>query len=406
MKKYIQYGVSVLFVTYSTVALGQIDGLLNKAKKIKKQIEQTTSPASSNNNSKQDAPESNTGSENSTPIVSASSNGDPNVPEGYYCSKNELGKIILSTKPNNTDATGQLNFNSSQNIYGKLILNKGTIKEALQIGEKDKTHPYYFYDYDLYIYKNKKEVFHNNIWNTILLTDDELSQNFLNFDVLPDPNAMQTIRSGSNDFCCGKASVPLFDAIKPEVFTTEGIYKVDIIIRNTSLKDNWGNPIKDQTKFPNFEVDFDFNFSNADIAKLKSNKDIANEKAKENFLTVGSKVATLPDSWTAMSGNPMAGYSLAKYNQLYQKYYPNNKIIKTHMTSDNGWSVIKDNDNFLPRYKYSSQWVTYFVKNNKGQCYYHTCNLRQNYEGGGTYSSPFLAVFEDEIKYIDCSKLN
>jgi hypothetical protein len=394
MKKII---ISILFLNILVQSHAQLGGLLKKAeeklkeKKVKKEESKT---------------ETTTKEEVNTIVKSTSKNTDPNLDDSYSLIQNDFGKIILSNSPFGTTATtGQANFNSSEFIYGRIQLNSGTIKEALKIAVKDSKNPFYYFDYEVYIYKNKKEVFHNLMWNTILLRDDELNNSYLNFDILPDPKKLVSIRSATSDFCCGKASVPLFDAIKPEVFESDGVYKVDIMLRNSNIKDSWGKQITDKSKWPTFEMDFDFTFSSSDIATLKKNSKAATEIAIEKFKTAGAMAAELPDSWAAKSGAPMAGYSAAKYNQLYVKYYPTVKIIKTYMTNDGGWSVIKDNDNFLPRYKYSSQWVTYYVKNAKGECYYHTCNLRQNYEGGGRYSAAFLAVFDEEIKYLDCGKM-
>jgi hypothetical protein len=407
MKKIQHTFVLLLAFTISTNTQAQLSGLLKKAedklkeKKVKKETkqEEKTETKTEVTNSKEETVKS---------VKDIATNSDPNLPDGYYLIQNDLGKIILANTAFGTTApatTSQASFKSSDFIYGRIQLNSGTIKEALKIAEKDNKHPFYYYDYDLFIYKNKKEVYHNRIWNTILLRDDELNKDYLNFDILPDPKKVSSIYSATSDFCCGKSTVPLYSSVSPEVFATEGVYKVELLIRNSAIKDQWGKAITDESKWPTFDIDFDFTFNNNDIATLKKNYEAASTLAQEKFKTAGAMAAELPDSWTAKSGAPMAGYSAAKYNQLYVKYYPAAKIIKTYMTNDGGWSLIKDNDNILPRYKYSSQWVTYFVKNSNGECYYHTCNLRQNYEGGGRYSAAFLAVFDEEIKYLDCGKM-
>jgi hypothetical protein len=399
MKKLQRTLLLLLTITISTTAQAQLSGLLKKAEdKLKEKKAKKEETKTEVTNSKEETVKL---------VKNIATNSDPNLPDGYYLIQNNLGKIILANTSfgTTTAATSQANFKSSDFIYGRIQLNSGTIKEALKIAEKDNKHPFYYYDYDLFIYKNKKEVYHNRIWNTILLRDDELNKDYLNFDILPDPKKVSTIYSATSDFCCGKSTVPLYSSVSPEVFATEGVYKVELLIRNSAIKDQWGKAITDESKWPTFDIDFDFTFSNNDIATLKKNYEAASTVAQEKFKTAGAMAAELPDSWTAKSGAPIAGYSAAKYNQLYVKYYPAVKIIKTYMTNDAGWSVIKDNDNILPRYKYSSQWVTYFVKNTKGECYYHTCNLRQNYEGGGRYGAAFLTVFDEEIKYLDCEKM-
>jgi hypothetical protein len=397
MKKLQQTLFLFLTITISTTTQAQLSGLLKKAK------DKLTEKKDKKDTKQEDAKEDRTAG---VEVKNKITNSDTNLPDNYVLLTNDLGKVILATTPfGKTASEGQASFKSSDFIYGRIQLNSGTIKEALKIADKDDKHPFYYYDYDLFIYKNKKEVYHNVIWNTILLRDDELNNNYLNFDILPDPKKVNTIYSATADFCCGKSTVPLYSSFSPQVFATEGVYKIEVLIRNSAMKDQWGKAITDESKWPAFDMDFDFTFSNNDIATLKKNYEAAEEVAKEKFRTAGASAETLPDSWAAKSGTPIAGYSASKYNQLYLKYYPGAKIIKTFMTNDGGWAVIKDNDNILPRYKYSSQWVTYFVKNAKGECYYHTCNLRQNYEGGGRYSAAFLAVFDEEIKYLDCEKM-
>jgi hypothetical protein len=418
MKKLQQLTAILLLLVFTTTANAQLGSLLKKAKDkltekkpaAEPKKETAVQPPAQSKTEPAQKPEASDDDEESpkkdiTKKMGSSKNNDANTPDGYFVVDNPLGKIYFDNKPFTANTTeNKTTFKTSDYIYARLQLKSGTVKDALKILPKKEPTDFYSFNYIAVLYKNKKEVYSNQVaWHHCLLRDADLDKNYLDIDILPNPGNLQTIMAPLVDFANGKGPAPLYTAVQRQDFKEEGTYKVDIIIQNETV-DVWGNREKED-KWPTFEADFDLNFSNADVAALIANDKKATENAAAAFEKIAAKSQPLHEGWSLKSGAPVASYSAAKYNQQYSKFYPTVKIVKTYMKPDNGWSVIKDNDNILPIYKYSSQWVTYFCKTTDGKCYYHTCNLRQNYEGGGRYGAAFLAVFDSEITYVDCEKM-
>lgn len=314
------------------------------------------------------------------------------------------------TDGNNETTTS---FKSSDHIYARLQLKNGTVKDVFKIAALTTKQPYYSLEYSVCVAKTAEDeegdsrdrvgCDNRQRGSHFLLKESDLNKNYLDIDILPEPSKATTAMSPFLDFSGGLSSVPLFNDVNQSTYPKDGKYRVQIVIGNY-VNDAWGNALPEKD-WPMFDGIFDFNFTTADIALLKGNEEKARENVKNSFGLVVAKNEPMHNGWTLQSSTPGNGYSVAKYNQEYLRYYPKAKIVKTYLKPDDGWNVVKDNDNFLPIYKYSSQWVTYFCKTPEGRCYYHTCNLRQKYEGGGTYGAKFLAVFDSEITYVDCEKM-
>jgi hypothetical protein len=79
-------------------------------------------------------------------------------------------------------------------------------------------------------------------------------------------------------------------------------------------------------------------------------------------------------------------------------------LVKLHATSSNGGWTVEANEFGIPRYRYSSQWYTIFMKSKDGKtCFYQGFGLRQNYEGGGKYSATFIDA--DKYHYVNCGDM-
>lgn len=297
-------------------------------------------------------------------------------------------KFVFSTTPFTTGQPNITNsFTSHDHIYAQMQTS-GTIKDALKIQEKDDGVNIGFkVFYEDYISEK--------MWPLpYALSTTQINGQNLTVDIMPD---ISVYKANKNGVLYASTFPNLNDQI---TFPKSGTYKIGVFVSNQNV-DDWGKSIYgDNITYAGF---FDYTFTPADAATIIKEGNAVNNilRNREKF----SDIKPMHKGWTLQSSTPMAGYSIAKYNQDYLRFYPNVKIIKTYIAPDDGWSVIKDNDNFLPLYKYSSQWVTYFCKTNDGKCYYHTCNLRQKYEGGGTYGAKFLAVFDSEINYVDCGSM-
>lgn len=330
------------------------------------------------------------------------SNNDPNVPDKYYLVENPLGKITFSNQPfSSSTVTSKSKFASSEFIYGRLKLNNGTVKEALKIGEKAKGSSYYSFEYVIVVFRNKENKYNNEqIWNTCLLRDADLEKNYLDFDVLPNPEKATTIISALPDFSAGKSTAPLYGAIKPTIFSEDGIYKIDVIIRNPII-DGWGRDLA-KDKWPTFEADFDFEFNSTDVAKLTKNYETATAQA--NY-AIKNSITPMPKQWTEKSSTLAMGFTQAQLISMYENHFSSkldpHTVIKFHASPSNGdWTIVK-NDFGIPIYRYSNQWYTIFIKYNNGKaCFFQGFGLRQQYSGGGTYDK--VIIDDQEYKMADC----
>jgi hypothetical protein len=390
MKKITLSIAIILFATITTHA--QLGGLLKKAKdkvtekkEVKKSKQEETKETVNTNNE----PKNKT------------SNNDPNVPDTYYLVNNPLGKISFSNQPFSPLAVGgKTTFASNEFIYGRLQLNSGTIKEALKIEEKNKKNPYYNFEYVVVVYRDKENKYNNEqLWNNCLLKDADLDKNYLDFDVLPNPDKATTVISALSDFSAGKSTAPLYAAIQPTIFSEDGIYKVNIIIRNPA-KDNWGNFLT-KDKWPTFEADFDFEFNSNDVAILKKNKELASTKAE---YAIKNTITPLPKQWTEKTSTTAMGFTQAQIITMYENSFDTkldpHTVVKFHASNSNGGWTTQNNDYGIPIYRYSNQWYTIFIKYANGACYYQGFGLRQQYNGGGTYGKAF--VDKNEYHMTDC----
>jgi hypothetical protein len=393
MKKISLSIVIILFATLSTQA--QLGGLLKKAK------DKVTEKKEVKENKQEDTEEKTT----SKAVNNKTNNSDPNTPDTYFLVNNPLGKILFSNQPfSASTVSGKTKFASNEFIYGRLQLNSGTIKEALKIEEKDAKNPYYNFQYVVVVYHNKEDKYNNEqIWNSCLLKDADLDKNYLDFDVLPSPDKATTIISALSDFSAGKSTAPLYAAIQPNIFAEDGMYKVDVIIRNPT-KDSWGNLlVKD--KWPTFEADFDFEFTANDVALLKKNYELASNNAKNAAANANTP---LPKQWKEKSSALVMGFTQAQLINMYENSFTSkmdaHTVVKFHASSSNGGWTTQNNDYGIPIYRYSNQWYTIFIKYTNGKtCYYHGFGLRQQYNGGGTYGKAFID--KNEYYMTDCGQM-
>ena len=333
---------------------------------------------------------------------------DENTPKSYFIVNNPLGKMTFSNQPFANGANSfKTVFNSNEFIYGRLQLNSGTIKEAFKIGEKSENIPFYSIEYVVVVYKKEERKFNNEqIWNNCLVRDIDLSKNYFDFDVLPNPQNATTVISSVADFSAGKSTAPLYSAINPQVFYEDGVYKIDLLLRYPA-KDAWGKEL-DKQKWPIFEADFDFIFSSNDVATLKKNNELASTNAKNNMQGIATAAELLPKQWTEKSSALVMGFTQPQLVSMYENSFTSkmdaHAVIKFHASSSNGGYTVVNNDYGIPIYRYSNQWYTIFIKYANGKtCFYQGFGLRQQYNGGGTYGKPLI----DKNNYfmVDCEKM-
>lgn len=287
----------------------------------------------------------------------------------------------------NDKGDGKTSFSStSDHIYVLVMANSGTIKDVMKI--KDDTE--FGIRIGIFIYNDNTDKISGGIFggNFMITPQMAMEKSFI-LDIMPAKENVVNLYMATS----------FYFMHTEEYFGKAGNYKIRVCVQ-TPLLDDWGKVKRNENLETNAFFDYNFNISDA-VTRMNEGRELAT-KLKEDE---EKAPVAIPDEWTLKSGTPMAGYSVAKYNQMYLNEYPGVKIVKTYLSPDAGWGVVKDNDNITPSYKYSGQWVTYFVRNSKGECYYQTCNLRKNYEGGGSYGATYFAAFSNEIKYLDCNKM-
>jgi len=317
--------------------------------------------------------------------------------------RNEVpAKMYFSTTPFTSSSTGaKTSFKSSDYIYGRFELDKGTIGEVFKLKPTDKMP---FLDLTVTIYKNDEQTgSEQGSLNHILLKPEDLSHNYFNFDVLPDPDKSTSIFSALDDFSAGLGFFPLYNLVQPEVFPETGTYKVELQYY-VETKDAWGND-QDREKWPIVKGSFDLNFNENDITKLQDNKTKVKDATRENAF----RYDKLPDVFSNPGPLTDPNATSAKIAAILKRDLPDRTILKFAAEKVSGlqWNIAKD-DIDIPKYKYFTPniWVAYKADN--GKCYVGTVTLRENYQGGGTYGPlqvAFTSASEQADRGIDCVKV-
>lgn len=308
--------------------------------------------------------------------------------------------ISFSSAPyNGGTGTPATSFNSGKShIYARLKIGNGsTLKEVFKLsGDVSKI------SVDYAIYPDGADIFTDWSGLTFLyIRADQYNQTQLDFDIMPDIGAVTAYIDPADRYSFYLSAFPqLHDA---RFFTKNGNYKI-AIKAGAAIKDDWGNPTQQRTETMS---SFEYVFAASDAARILDEGQKV-MKALQSGIRYTPK--PLIKEWKMASAAPaVAGYTASKYNQLYSNFYKGVTIVKTYLSPKTAslWKVIMSaaNNNQFPEYKYCTQWVTYFVKDAAGRCYYHTCNLRQDYTGGGTYGDTYLAVFDAEIVYVNCAEM-
>jgi len=238
--------------------------------------------------------------------------------------------------------------------------------------------------------------------NFFLLKEADLNSKNLNFDVLPDPSRATTIFSMLDDFSAGLGFFPLYNLIDPRYFPSSGKYQVRIRIYNES-KNGYGES-EEETKWPTLDGEFDFEFSEADIATLRKNKDAIRDITRENAF----RYDELPDVFRNPGSLNDPKATAAKISAILKRDLPERIILKFAAEKVSGlqWHIATD-DLGLPKYRYFNPDI-YVAYKMDGKCYVGTVTLREVYQGGGTYGPlqvAFTSASEQHDKGIDCAKV-
>ena len=365
----IYIAIVIMMLSFASTGFAQFGNILNKAKDaIDKKKDKK----------KQDEPTAN------QPTSSDSSNNDSNdtKPNTQTVQENPLGKILLSNKSvNGNDSDNKTTFQSSEFIYGRLVLKNGTVRDLLKDLFTDKDTPA---EYVRLRINFKHEGGATNSDYYVPLNDAELDKTYWDFDILPSPDQAHTANVENIPITC------VYNYLVGN-YSKEGENKFSIEV-SVPTKDFRGKQNYDD-KWLKFESDdFILNLTGSDFQTIKANQ-------------------VLPKQWTEKT-NPLLPIATdAQLRSMYLNRFTDKtilKIIKFHASvpSSVSWSI-QTNDIGIPSYRYSNQWYTVFVKNTStNECFFDSFGLRQNYSGGGTYGQTFLDFNSGSQKFFVCDKMN
>lgn len=311
--------------------------------------------------------------------------------------ENKNVTIEFSSFPyKNGDGKPGTDFNSSGgHIYARLKVKEGTIRDAFKLSSNDVA---MFVDYFVYP-ENSEDIMPWKRNTRLFLQSTHIDKQVLDFDIMPNPADMTVYLKPTDRH---SYYISLFPFIhNQQFFPKSGKYKIGIRIV-ADAKDEWGNVTG---KFIEAMGSFDYTITVSDSKRIYDEGQVVQKMLKD-----GIKFAPkpMPKEWgMASAASVVKGYDIATYKQEYSGFYRNIKIIKAVLLPAKGptWAVVKDNSNILPVYKYCTQTVYFFVKDAQGRCYYHPCDLRQDYMGGGSYGNTHLAVFGEERVYVNCEEM-
>jgi hypothetical protein len=320
-------------------------------------------------------------------------------------------KITFSNNPDGSNP--KTSFTSSEYIYGRLDLGGKTVYDAF--GLKNQTDvPIYYIHYDLKIYKPGERPYDGNwggAFNQTLVTKEDAMKTYWNFDVLPDPTKISTLKSmlaNEKDFS-KKNYAGIYtkwhnaDAAR-STFPQSGTYTIDVTIWGEAY-DDWGKAIISSTMPPTASAMFAFEFSGTDGQTLIANREKAN-KTVEAIKNASEMLRAMPDWWARGAVPPEAKLTPARLTPMIKSYIGQWDLTYVkHMIYPFKGSVwaIEKNDLGIPRYRRVTSAIYVIYKDPKDNaCKLGYVEMIENYAGGGTYSAPHLTGISD-VKLIECS---
>jgi hypothetical protein len=308
------------------------------------------------------------------------------------------GKIVFSNQPLTNGGGGKKQFNSGEYIYGRLELTDGTLNETFKIKEKLKGYPYI--GIGVAILKGEETVTSYEHYFLLLKESDKNSRS-LSFDILPEPNSATSMVSMMEDFRYGNGHIP-FSSLIISQRLNPGKYTIRVWLYNRT-EDGWGKEL-DREEWPRLQDEFEYEFREQDIARVKKDYDLTVDLLQENAF----RYDKMPDIFTngAVIKDPKA--TNASILSIVKRDLPRRTILKMAIEKTGTiWSIAKD-DYGLPKYRYFYPTVHVAYKL-EGKCYIGTVTLRQTYTGGGTFGALEVGFTSDSEtggdRGIDCAKV-
>ncbi len=405
MKKNPVIYLAVVMVVFGFVVTGyaQFGDLINRTR------EEVRKSRDKDKRLENQSPQNQLPSSASTPVNNSA--GTPSANKERYSQKNALGTIYFSNKPFTTGTEGsKTSFNSNEFIYGRLVLNGGTVRDVLKpsslTGKVKNQIPFKLYRRD-HSNRNQKEDLYFLADNAVL-SESVLDQTYWDFDVFPEPGKARTVvftDSNVNNGYSASDSLYLFLSNND---TKEGTYRIGVEIKTAGV-DFRGNPLPESQR-QMIEGEVSLTFRGSDYAAIQSNYNALTKTFAATAKQNQAAGQELPPEWSQQSGRILPISTAAQLQLMYlnKRQGSNNlKVIKLHATApgQTSWSIEKNNLG-IPLYRFSNQTYTVFIRNQRAnQCFFDSFGLRQNYSGGGTYGQTFLDFDEGSQKFFNCDKM-
>ena len=303
---------------------------------------------------------------------------------------NNVSIIFSNTPFSNSNNKVTNSFTSKDMIYAKISVANGTIKDALKIGENDDI------NFGFVLYNDEKIQTKEQIIG-LAITPAQANSKSITVDILPDVQLYKNGKQG--DFWGGAMFASMHDQY---TLSKNGTYKIGFYVKNEKV-DDWGKPIwGDNIIYSSY---FDYNFRVIDAAAVVKEADLLNDLRVSAIKNV---ITPLPKQWIEKTSTTAMGFTQAQLISMYENSFTTklnpHTVVKFHASSSNGGWTIQNNDYGIPIYRYSNQWYTIFIKYANGTaCFYQGFGLRQQYNGGGTYSKAFID--KNEYHMADCEKM-
>lgn len=312
-------------------------------------------------------------------------------------------KIYFSTTPfTDSSAGAKSTFTSQEFIYGRLEMNR-SISDAFGLDKMPKR-DYYYLKYFVLIGDEEANI-GPHTGNHLYLSKEDVQKNFLNFDVQPDANNVNTVLAVVDELWNYKfpASIVSEHDVRSK-FPSNGAYPIRVVLFQANF-DDYGEKKFDDDPLPYAAGQFTFQYTARDWAAMNANY----KKAVDNAETARNKrdtVKALPAWWGKTKAPADAKLSAARITAMLNDYASRWGRAYLGKFAWDSYSLpiwnIQKNDLGLPTYRYGPHVWAIYKDNKDGMCYYGSHQVREDYSGAGTYGQTYLNTMADRT-YIDCA---
>ena len=311
--------------------------------------------------------------------------------------QDQKGKMYFSSEPfTNSPQTGKTSFTSGDFIYGRIELDKQSLKDAFNM-KTIKTN-YYYLQVTYQITRDDGREKYLQQPHYIRMENSAENNSFLNFDILPAADKAKTTISVLEDFTTGQRAgffMPFMS--NNDYYWKNGEYKVAVSLYLKSYN-AWGS-LEDTEKWPTITGEFTFRFNEKDVAAQIKNSQDADASVKENSL----RIDKVPAYFSTPANIDDPNLEPAKVMAILKRDLPSVNIIKAVIPPFDG--LLKDvakNQLDLILYRYVRPYVRVIYKEN-GKCYLGSVSLKEDYLGGGKYGPLKYHKFWGGEGLLDCA---